>query len=271
MQLSTAGVASKVEILGVLNVTPDSFYDGGRYHLLNEAIAQAEKICQAGADYIDIGGESTRPGSEPLSLQEELDRVLPVIDAIKSRFPIKISIDTYKPEMMQACLSRGVDMVNDINGLRGIGALEILARVEQPIVLMHMQNQPKNMQDHPKYTDLIEDILGFFEERIAACDRAGIRRDRLILDPGFGFGKQVEDNCRMIREFDRFHQLGCRVGIGFSRKATIGAILNKPPEERLAGSLALTALVVERGASMIRTHDVAATRDAILMTTAVFR
>jgi len=257
--------------MGVLNVTPDSFYDGGRYFSLDSALHHAEFMWKSGADIIDIGGESTRPGTPALSLSEEIDRVLPVIQAIKSRIPVKLSVDTYKPDLMQAAVDAGIDMVNDIKGLREEGALEVMARSQVPIVLMHMQNEPATMQIAPHYDDVIRELDEFFAERIATCAKAGISTDRLILDVGFGFGKRPEDNLTLIKHLATFQHFGCPLLLGVSNKTTIGVVLDRPVNERLFGSLALTALAVERGVSFIRTHDVNATRDAILMTQAVLQ
>ncbi len=259
--LSLPGVERRPLIMGVLNVTPDSFYDGGCYFSHDLAYERAETMLIEGADIIDIGGESSRPGALPVALDEELDRVIPVIKRIHAISDVCISIDTYKPPVMQAAVLAGASFINDICALTEEGALEIAARLQVPICLMHMKGTPSTMQVNPDYeVDVTTEINDFFTKRINACTAAGIARELLIIDPGFGFGKLTEHNIELIKNFRTFQQHQLPLLVGLSRKSTIGEISGKPVTERLAGSLALTAYAVQQGASIIRTHDIAATR-----------
>ena len=256
-------------VMGILNVTPDSFSDGGKFTALDSAMNQVRQMVSEGAAIIDIGGESTRPGAEPVSLAAELDRVIPVIEAIRSESDIPISIDTSKPEVMQAAVNAGASLINDVYSLRAEGALATVASLNVPVCLMHMQGEPRTMQQSPQYENLIDDVKSFFEKRIDACLEAGIEREKILLDPGFGFGKTPEHNLGLIKHLGAFSDLGLPILLGVSRKSTIGYIINKEVDQRLYGSIALTTIAVCNGASIIRAHDVAATVDAIKICQAV--
>lgn len=258
------------QIMGILNVTPDSFSDGGHFFSKNSALSHARQMIEEGADIIDIGGESTRPGAQPVSIQEELDRVIPIVEKIRVEYPTKISVDTSKSQVMHEAIAAGADMINDIMALRGEGCLETAAIDEQvQICLMHMQGEPRTMQNNPCYDDVVGDIKTFLLERVQTCLNAGISSNRLLIDPGFGFGKTVTQNLLLMKNLQVFVNLGYPVLIGVSRKSLIGTILNKPVIERKYGSLALAVLAVSKGAAVIRTHDVAATVDALKMINAV--
>lgn len=259
-------------ILGILNITPDSFSDGGQFLHPEHALRHALEMIAAGADLIDIGGESTRPGSPPVTEQEELDRVLPVIERLRAHSDIGISIDTTKATVMQAAVSAGATMINDINALRTSGALAMAALLEVPVCLMHMQGTPQTMQVNPSYSqDIIDAIQLFFEERINACLQAGILREHLILDPGFGFGKTVAHNLQIIQRLCAFQSHELPILIGVSRKSTLGQVLNKAVSERLAGGIATEVFAALHGATIIRTHDVNATWQACTMLDAILR
>lgn len=256
-------------VMGILNVTPDSFSDGGQFTAVDSAMHQVRQMIAEGAAIIDIGGESTRPGAAPVSVEQELERVIPVIEAIRKESNIPISIDTSKPEVMLEAIVAGADMVNDVYALRTEGAVEQVAELAVPVCLMHMQGEPRTMQKSPQYDDLMKDINKFLSERIAACVAAGIKREQILLDPGFGFGKTPEHNLSLIKHLGEFLTLGLPILAGVSRKSTIGYILNKEVDERLYGSIALATMAIMNGASIIRAHDVAATMDAIKMCRAV--
>lgn len=259
-----------VQVMGILNVTPDSFSDGGRFHQRDAALRHVEQMLAEGADIIDIGGESTRPGAAPVSVQEELERVVPVIAAIREHFAVAVSVDSSKPEVMRAAVAAGADLVNDVRALQEPGALEACSRLAVPVCLMHMQGQPRTMQQAPYYTDVVEDVCRFFAERIAACEGAGITRDRLILDPGFGFGKNLQHNVGLLKRLDEFAIFGLPILAGMSRKSMIGALLdNRPLEGRLQGSVAAAVIAAMKGASIVRVHDVMATVDAMKLVNAV--
>jgi len=256
--------------MAILNVTPDSFSDGGRFVTADAALARARIMVEEGADIIDIGGESTRPGAQAVSLQEELDRVIPIVRILSSELAVPISIDTSKAEVMVEAVNAGAGLINDVMGLRTPGALEAAARSSVPVCLMHMQGEPRTMQQAPVYQDVVADIERFFEERVAASVAAGIPRERLLLDPGFGFGKTLEHNLSLLNHLDRFSRLKLPLLVGISRKSMIGAVLDGAPVgQRLYGSLACAVMAVERGASIVRVHDVKPTVDAIKMTAAV--
>ena len=256
-------------VMGVLNVTPDSFSDGGRFLDPAEAVRQARRMAAEGAALIDVGGESTRPGAEPVEPGEELERVLPVIEAIVAELEVPVSVDTSKPEIMEAAFGAGAVMVNDVMALRAPGALEAVAASGAAVCLMHMQGQPRSMQAEPRYRDVVQDVHQFLSERVAACEAAGMDRSRLVIDPGFGFGKTLEHNLALLSALEAFTREGLPVLAGLSRKSLIGQITGRPTAERLAGSVVLAALAVERGASIIRAHDVAATLDAVKIAAAV--
>ena len=250
-------------VMGVLNVTPDSFSDGGRYRSADAALRQARDMVAAGAAIIDIGGESTRPGADPVEVAEELDRVLPVIELLGSELDIPMSIDTSKPEVMRAAVAAGAGMINDVRALRDPGALEAAAALGVPVCLMHMQGRPRTMQKAPAYEDVCADVTRFLCERAQACEAAGIAAERIVLDPGFGFGKRLQDNLDLLRGLDGLCALGYPVLAGLSRKSMLEPITGRAVGDRLAGSVALATLAAERGAGLIRAHDVAETVDAV--------
>lgn len=264
-------VLNRCQVMGILNVTPDSFSDGGRYAGRDAALRQAERLIAEGADLLDIGGESTRPGSEPVGEAEELARVIPVIEALRG-IPIPISIDTFKPAVMRAAVQAGAGLINDVYALRQPGALEVAAQMNVPVCLMHMQGEPKTMQSAPHYQDVVGEVRDFLAERVLACEQAGIARGNIVLDPGFGFGKSVDHNLRLLKRLDSLLPLGLPILAGLSRKAMIASVLGgRAVEERLAGSLALALLAAQGGASIIRVHDVRATVDALRIREAVLR
>lgn len=252
-------------IMGILNVTPDSFSDGGRYFDQNAAFQHAAQMVKEGADIIDIGGESTRPGAQPISVQEELDRVIPIIEKVHLAFPIKISIDTSQAAVMQAALQAGATIINDVRALQAPDALTVAANSDAQICLMHMQSTPSTMQINPSYQHVIQDIKLFLQQRVNICINAGINKKRLWLDPGFGFGKNLQHNADLLNHLDELHELGCPILVGLSRKAMIGMALGTPVTERLPASLALATLALTKGAQIFRVHDVAASIQALKM------
>jgi dihydropteroate synthase len=254
--------------MGVVNVTPDSFYDGGRHADPRAAIEHARRLVAEGADLLDIGGESSRPGADPVPADEELRRVLPVLDGLRD-VGVPVSVDTTKPEVMGAALERGAAMINDITAFASPGALEVVARSEAALCLMHMQGRPRTMQTDPVYGDVVAEVRGFLAARAQACAAAGIARERIVLDPGFGFGKTVEHNLALLAHLGEIVALGFPVLAGWSRKSSLGRITGRPAEDRLAASLAAALLCAQRGARMVRVHDVAATRDALAVLAAV--
>lgn len=256
-------------VMGVLNVTPDSFYDGGRFQDRDVALRHAEAMIAAGADLLDVGGESTRPGAEPTPLQAEMDRVLPVVEALVAEFPLPVSVDTSKPELMRAAAAAGAAMINDVLALRAAGALETAAELGLTVCLMHMQGEPRSMQRNPVYADVVREVRDFLAGRIDAATAAGLPKERLLVDPGFGFGKSLEHNLRLLAELPALQSLGCPVLVGLSRKSLLGMLLDRPVEERLAGSLALALLAAQRGAAVLRVHDVAETLDVLRVLAAV--
>ncbi|SDK56021.1 dihydropteroate synthase [Billgrantia gudaonensis] len=259
-------------VMGVLNVTPDSFSDGGRHNARDEALRHAERLLAEGAAIVDVGGESTRPGAVPIPVQQELDRVLPVVEALVSELDALVSVDTSSPEVMQAAAQAGAGMLNDVRSLQREGAMKAAATSGLPVCLMHMQGEPGDMQNAPYYDRPVEEVVfDFLAARVAACEAAGLRRERLLLDPGFGFAKTVEHNLRLLNRLDRLERLGLPLLVGMSRKSMIGKVLARPVEERLSGGLALAALAVERGARIVRVHDVGPALDAINMTWAVLK
>ncbi len=255
-------------IMGILNVTPDSFSDGGRYLARQQAIDQGQRLIEAGADVLDIGGESTRPGSQPVSEAQELQRVLPVIEALANG-PVPLSIDTRHPAVMQAALQAGVSLVNDIQALQAPGALDICAASPAGICLMHMQGTPSTMQQDPVYTDVVQEVRHFLLQRAHAAQTAGIAPARILLDPGFGFGKTLAHNLSLFRALPQLSTLGYPLLVGLSRKSVLGAVTGHSVEERLPASLTAALLALERGAWMVRVHDVAATRQALALRQAV--
>lgn len=265
----TQSQLSKVKVMGILNVTPDSFSDGGQFTCFDSALKQVDQMILNGVDIIDIGGESTRPGAVDVSVKDEISRVIPLLKVIKSRFDIDVSIDTSKAEVMEEAISYGADMINDVRALQNNGCLDIVAQSEIEVCLMHMQGMPRTMQENPQYNDIIGDILEFFRQRIQVCEESGISKERLILDPGFGFGKTVEHNYEALARFDEFSALGLPVLAGISRKSMIGNLLKRDVNERLAGSLAAAIVAVQQGASIIRVHDVKESADALNILKAV--
>jgi dihydropteroate synthase len=254
---------SAPRIMGILNVTPDSFSDGGKFFAVDAALAQARKMVEEGADILDIGGESTRPGSEVVPAEEELARVVPVIEAISAEIDIPISIDTLKPEVMRAAVAAGAGLINDVNALRTEGALQAAVELNVPVCLMHMQGTPQTMQQDPQYDDVVSEVEAFLLERIAVCEQAGIRPEQIMIDPGFGFGKRARHNLRLMKHLSRLTALPYPVLVGVSRKSIIGDMLKVSVNERLAGSLALASMAVWQGAKLIRTHDVSATAQTV--------
>lgn len=263
------GEKSRPLVMGVLNVTPDSFSDGGRFQSLDHALSHAEQLIADGVDIIDIGGESSRPGAQSLPLEEELRRVMPVIYALRECGK-PLSVDTYKPEVMREAIAAGADMINDINGFRAEGTLTAVNESDCALCIMHMQNAPATMQVNPEYEDVTEDVTRFLNERVDMIMQAGIDRQRLCIDPGFGFGKTVEHNLTLLRDIGKLAQaVGLPVLAGMSRKSMIGAITGKPVEQRMAGSVAAALIAVARGALIVRVHDVAETVDALKVWQAV--
>ncbi|WP_311948346.1 dihydropteroate synthase [Halomonas piscis] len=257
-------------VMGVLNVTPDSFSDGGRYTARDAALRQGERMLAEGATIIDVGGESTRPGARPVTAQQELDRVAPVIEALARELGALVSVDTSSAAVMREASALGAGMLNDVRSLEREGALEAAARSRLAVCLMHRQGEPQTMQDAPHYDQPIEQAVGdFLLDRIAACEGAGMERERLLLDPGFGFGKTVEHNLRLLNRLQALDDLELPLLVGMSRKSMIGKVLDRPVDQRLAGGLALAALAVERGARILRVHDVAEAVDAVSMAWAV--
>ena len=256
-------------VMGILNVTPDSFSDGGRFVEREAAIRRALAMQAEGAAIIDVGGESTRPGSAWVGLQEELDRVIPVIEALHAELGIPVSVDTSKPEVMREAVAAGAGLINDVNALRAEGALDVAAVTRVPVCLMHMQGEPRTMQQAPRYGDVVAEVKDFLEQRIEACVEAGVAAEKILLDPGFGFGKALEHNLELLRRLDRLLELGRPLLVGISRKSMLGALTGRETGERMAASVAAAVLAVERGARIVRAHDVAATVDAIRITTAV--
>lgn len=256
-------------IMGVLNVTPDSFSDGGLYLHKETAFRHALSLCEAGADVIDIGGESSRPGALPVSVQEELDRLMPVLEKLTKESSVRISIDTVKPAVMQEAIRLGVWMINDIHALRSPGALAAAAASSCHVCLMHMQGSPQTMQTQPTYQDVLKEVSDFFAERIQACVGAGISTDRLWLDPGTGFGKQFSHQLTLLKEMRAFLKFNLPVMVGISRKSILGHLVNQPVDQRMPAGLAAAVFLYMQGVKMIRTHDVKATKEAITVLQAI--
>ena len=254
---------SRAIVMGILNVTPDSFSDGGRFDRVEQALEHAMRMQQEGADIIDIGGESTRPGASSVSVDEELERVIPVIRAIRQQTSLPISIDTSKPEIMRAAVGEGANMVNDVNALQAKGALEACAELSVPVCLMHMQGEPRTMQQDPRYDDVVQDVADFLRQRYLACVDAGIDRNNIVIDPGFGFGKTLQHNLDLLNGLESICALELPVLVGISRKSMLGAILDKPVSERLYAGLAAVVIAYRKGARLFRVHDVGPTRDAL--------
>lgn len=262
---------SHTRIMGILNVTPDSFSDGGRYNRLDAALQHVEQMVAAGAALIDVGGESTRPGAEPVSTDEELQRVVPVVEAIVARFDVVVSVDTSTPAVMTESAAAGAGLINDVRALERPGALEAARATGLPVCLMHRQGEPDTMQLAPRYASVLDEVNAYLQARVEACEAAGIARERVILDPGFGFGKTLEHNLQLFAHLRDLRPAGLPVLVGVSRKSMIGQALDRPVDQRLYGSLALAALAVEAGAAILRVHDVAETADVVRMVEAVAR
>lgn len=261
---------SRPVVMGIINVTPDSFSDGATLYRgsnldIERAMTRAREMVASGAAILDIGGESTRPGASPVSVNEEMDRVLPLVARIAAELETVISVDTSTPVLMREAANAGAGLLNDVRALTREGALEAAAAANLPICLMHMQGEPGNMQVAPHYDDVVEDVCEYLQSRIACCERQGIARNRLLLDPGFGFGKSVTHNLQLLRELPRLAAIGLPLVVSLSRKSLIGKLLGREVGQRLPASLALAVLAAQRGAAVIRTHDVAATVDAVSM------
>jgi dihydropteroate synthase len=251
-------------VVGIINVTPDSFSDGGQFANLEAAVAHGVRLAEEGADMLDIGGESTRPGADDVSVEDELKRVIPVIEQLVARTSLPIAIDTSKPEVMRAAVAAGAGMINDVYALRREGAMDAVAELRVPVCLMHMQGEPRSMQDAPHYDDVVGEVHRFLTDRLFSCEISGIDRRKVMVDPGFGFGKDLEHNLALLRRLERFADLGSGVYVGLSRKSMIGTLTGrKEPADRAAGSVAAALIAVQRGARMVRVHDVAATVDAL--------
>jgi dihydropteroate synthase len=262
----------RTHIMGILNVTPDSFSDGGRFYKFEQAVDQGMRMADEGADIIDVGGESTRPGSDPVALDEELSRVIPVIELLAQKTKVPVSIDTYKAEVARRALDAGAQMINDISALRFDPEMrKVASESKVPVILMHIQGNPKEMQKEPFYQDVMAEITDYLKESIQIAEKAGIEKKKLIIDPGIGFGKRLEDNLNILKNLKRFSILGCPILVGCSRKSFIGSILNLPMEQRLEGSLAALALAVVNGANIVRVHDVRESRRVAHLVDAVLK
>nr|VFK30837.1 MAG: Dihydropteroate synthase [Candidatus Kentron sp. MB]VFK34382.1 MAG: Dihydropteroate synthase [Candidatus Kentron sp. MB]VFK76487.1 MAG: Dihydropteroate synthase [Candidatus Kentron sp. MB] len=261
----------RTQIMGILNVTPDSFSDGGRFLRLDTALAQARRMVEEGAEIIDVGGESTRPGAAPVSLQEQLDRTIPVIQGIRAEMAVPISIDTSHPQVMREAVSAGAGMINDVQALRVEGAMETARGLDVPICLMHMQGEPRTMQAQPRYNNVVQEVRDFLLARVAACESHGIPRHRLLIDPGFGFGKTLSHNLQLLAHLERLTDTGIPVLVGLSRKSMIGVLLDKPVSDRVFGSVAAALIAANKGAAILRVHDVGPTVEALTVWNAVRR
>ncbi|RPJ68859.1 dihydropteroate synthase [Alteromonas sediminis] len=249
--------------MAIVNVTPDSFSDGGQFDSVQEAVERALRYVEEGADWLDIGGESTRPGAAAVDVNEELERVIPVIEGIRQHSSVPISIDTSKAQVMQAAVESGATMINDVCALQQPGALDVAAKLQVPICLMHMQGTPRTMQQNPHYNNVVEDVLHFLDTRKQACIEAGIALDDILFDPGYGFGKSVSHNYSLVAGIASLAATGHKVLVGMSRKSMIGAVTGRPVEDRLAGSIVLATLAMQNGAHILRVHDVKETVDAV--------
>ncbi|MBL4296681.1 dihydropteroate synthase [Vibrio fluvialis] len=269
MKIQTATKTLELDrphVMGILNTTPDSFSDGGSYTTLDKALERAQKMIAAGVSIIDIGGESTRPGAPEVSLEEELERVIPIVKAIRERNQdVWISVDTSKAEVMRQSVAAGADLINDIRSLTEPGALEVAAAAKVPVCIMHMKGQPKTMQQNPQYGDLMAEVEAFLLERTAACEAAGIARENIILDPGFGFGKSIEHNYHLLANLEQFHRFGLPVLAGMSRKSMIFKLLDKNPADCMVASVTCASIAAMKGAQIIRVHDVEETLEAMII------
>jgi dihydropteroate synthase len=254
----------RARVVGILNVTPDSFSDGGLHDSVDAAVAHGVRMAEEGADMLDVGGQSTRPGAAEVSLEEELQRVVPIVEQLVARTSLPIAVDTSRPEVMRAAVAAGAGMINDVYALRRDGAMDAVAELGVPVCLMHMQGEPRSMQDEPHYDDVVGEVHRFLTDRLFACELAGIDRRKVLVDPGFGFGKTLEHNLALLSALEQFASLGSGVYAGLSRKSMIGTLTGRSvPGERQAGSVAAALIAVQRGARMVRVHDVAATVDAL--------
>lgn len=260
---------SRCHVMGILNVTPDSFSDGGRYNQLDSALAQARRMVEAGAMFIDVGGESTRPGAAQVSTEEELERVCPVVEAIAKELDVVISVDTSAPEVMGETVRLGAGLINDVRALQRDGAVNAAVEAGVPVCLMHMQGQPKDMQERPEYRNVLREVSSFLTERVRVVEQAGIPSERILLDPGFGFGKSLEHNLQLLAALDRMRVLGYPLLVGLSRKTMLGKITGRDVSERLPASLAAATISAMKGASIIRVHDVRETVDAVKVVSAM--
>ncbi len=261
---------SSPRVMGILNVTPDSFSDGGHFSNAELAIKHANQLIEEGADILDIGGESTRPNATPVSLEDELERVIPVIEALVAQdVNIPISIDTYKPAVMKAAIKAGASIVNDVRALQEKGALEVVANSDVGICLMHMQGNPENMQDNPQYDDVVNEVLNFLMTRVKACNKLGINQNRIVLDPGFGFGKSRTHNITLIKKLDELNKLELPLLVGLSRKSVLGQMTGNDVDARLFASISAAVIAAMKGAKILRVHDVKATVDALKVVTAI--
>jgi dihydropteroate synthase len=260
---------SRPQVMGIVNITPDSFSDGGQFTSTRQAIEHGLRLIEEGADILDIGGESTRPYAKLVALDEELRRVIPVIEGLASNVDVPISIDTYKPEVMRAAIAAGASLVNDVRALQEPGAMEVVASSSTGVCLMHMLGTPQTMQVDPQYENVVEEVCGFLHKRALACEATGIDGNRIMLDPGFGFGKRSMHNIALLRELGHICALGYPVLVGLSRKSVLGQITGNSVEDRLPGSLAAAVIATMKGASIVRVHDVKATRDAMRVVQAV--
>lgn len=252
------------QVMGIVNMTPDSFSDGGNYNNLDDAMRRVDSMIQAGALFIDVGGESTRPGAAEVSVEEELDRVIPLVEKIARYFDVWISVDTSKPQVITESAKAGAHLINDIRALTEPGAIEAAAKTQLPVCIMHMQGDPKTMQNAPHYQqDIYQEVDQFFTQHINRCINAGIERQKIILDPGFGFGKTLQHNYRLLAKLKNFHHFGLPLLVGMSRKSMIGQVLNVPPQERMIGSVSCAVIAAMQGAQIIRVHDVKETFDAL--------
>jgi dihydropteroate synthase len=256
-------------VMGVLNVTPDSFFDGGRFNEIDSALERAREMVAHGAAFIDVGGESTRPGATPVSLQEELDRVCPIVEAIARELNVIVSVDTSAPDVMRETVSLGAGLINDVRALQRPGAPEAMARTDVPVCIMHIQGEPDHMQDNPSYRDVCQEVSLFLSERLQVVEVAGVRSDRIILDPGFGFGKTVQHNFQLLAALEQLQQLGHSLLVGMSRKSMLGHVTGRDVSERLSASVAAATIAAMKGASIIRAHDVRETVDAVKVVAAM--
>lgn len=254
---------TKPRVMGILNVTPDSFSDGGAHSSVQQAVDHALRMVEAGADFIDVGGESTRPGAPDVDLQEELDRTIPVVEALSAASNCVISIDTSKAEVMTQAVKAGAGLINDVRALQEPGALQAASRAQVPVCLMHMQGKPRTMQNSPQYADVVSEVAQFLIARANECEAAGIAKEKILFDPGYGFGKSLDHNYALVKYLPNIMALGFPVLVGMSRKSMIGNLLDRKVDERLAGSISLATIVAQMGAHIIRVHDVKETKDAV--------